>query len=244
MIPPKAPASTTLRNARTYALRDGSPAGTSESPASAESSPPPLLVGSSSISGIVRRSTARQPCACHTEHMAEPVREWLVAGALVESDGRLLFVRNQRRGGSEDWSTPGGVIDADHGSLLDGLTREVEEETGLRVTRWEGPLYEVEAVAPDLGWVMRCEVHRAVDFEGEVQVADPDGIVVEAAFVTTADAAAMIERCHPWVGEPIAEWLAEQWGPDSVRRYSYEVRGTTRADCAGTRTDRNGAVRD
>lgn len=176
--------------------------------------------------------------------MAETVREWQVAGALVESDGRLLFVRNQRRGGFEDWSTPGGVIDADDGSLLDGLTREVEEETGLRVTRWEGPLYEVEAVAPDLGWVMRCEVHRAVDFEGEVRVADPDGIVVEAAFVTPSDAATMIERCHPWVGEPIAEWLAEQWGPESVRRYSYEVRGTARADFEVTRTDRNGAVRD
>ena len=75
--------------------------------------------------------------------MAETVREWLVGGALVESDGRLLLVRNQRRGGYEDWSTPGGVIDADDGSLLDGLTREVEEETGLRVTCWEGPLYEV-----------------------------------------------------------------------------------------------------
>ena len=147
--------------------------------------------------------------------MAETVREWQVAGALVESDGRLLFVRNQRRGGSEDWSTPGGVIDADDGSLLDGLTREVEEETGLRVTRWEGPLYEVEAVAPDLGWIMRCEVHRAVDFEGEVRVADP-----------------------------VAEWLAEQWGPDSVRRYTYEVRGTARADFEVTRTDRNDAVRD
>jgi hypothetical protein len=91
---------------------------------------------------------------------------------------------------------------------------------------------------------MRCEVHRAVDFEGEVQVADPDGIVVEAAFVTAAETAAMIERCHPWVGEPIAEWLAEQWGPESVRRYSYEVRGTARADFEVTRTDRNGAVRD
>src|SRR5256885_7730811 len=210
MIPPKAPASTTLRNARTYALRDGSPAGTSESPGSAESSPPPLLAGSSSIAGIVRRSTARQPCACHTDHMAETVREWLVAGALVESDGRLLFVRNQRRGGSQDWSTPGGGIDADDGSLLAGLTPGVEEETRLRVTRWEGPLYEVEAVAPDLRWVMRGEVHPAVDFEGEVQVGDPDGIVVEAAFVTAAETAAMIERCHPWGGEPIAEWLGDE----------------------------------
>jgi hypothetical protein len=91
---------------------------------------------------------------------------------------------------------------------------------------------------------MRCEVHRAVDYEGEVRVADPDGIVVEAAFVTAADAVTMIERCHPWVGEPIAEWLAEQWGPESVRRYSYEVRGTARAELEVTRTDRDDAVRD
>src|SRR2546423_8603803 len=111
MTPPKAPASTTLRNASTYALRDGSPAGTSESPGSAESSPPPLLAGSSSIAGIVRRSTAPQPCACHTDHMAETVPEWLAAGALVESDGRLLFVRNQRRGGPEASGHPGRGTD-------------------------------------------------------------------------------------------------------------------------------------
>jgi hypothetical protein len=91
---------------------------------------------------------------------------------------------------------------------------------------------------------MHCEVHRAVDFEGEVSVADPDGIVVEAAFVTAADAAAMIERCHPWVGEPIAEWLTDPWGPDHARRYTYEVRGTARAELEVTRTDRDGAVRD
>ena len=176
--------------------------------------------------------------------MAGTVREWLVAGVLVESDGRLLFVRNQRRGGYEDWSTPGGVIDADDRSVLAGLTREVEEETGLRVTRWEGPLYEVEAVAPDLGWIMRCEVHRAVEFEGEVHVADPDGIVVEAAFVTADDAATMLAHCHPWVSEPIAEWLAEPWGPEGVRRYTYEVHGTARTELEVTRTDRDGAVRD
>lgn len=170
--------------------------------------------------------------------MADAVREWLVAGALVESDGCLLLVRNQRRGGHEDWSTPGGVIDAEDGSVLAGLTREVEEETGLRITNWEGPLYEVEAFAPDLGWLMRCEVHRAVDFEGDVQVADPDGIVVEAAFVPAADAGTMLERCHPWVGEPIADWLAEPWGPECVRRYCYEVRGTVRAALEVTRTDR------
>ena len=79
------------------------------------------------------------------------MREWLVASALVEVDGALLLVRNERRGGFSDWSTPGGVIDAEDRSVLTGLTREVEEETGLRVTDWEGPVYEVRAVAQDVG---------------------------------------------------------------------------------------------
>ena len=57
--------------------------------------------------------------------------EFTVAGALVESSDGLLLVRNQRRNGATDWSTPGGVIDATDASLLAGLTREVEEETGL-----------------------------------------------------------------------------------------------------------------
>ena len=86
------------------------------------------------------------------------MREWLVASALVEVDGALLLVRNERRGGFSDWSTPGGVIDAEDQSVLTGLTREVEEETGLRVTDWEGPVYEVRAVAQDMGWRLRAEV--------------------------------------------------------------------------------------
>src|SRR6266436_6606455 len=41
------------------------------------------------------------------------VHEWTVAGGLIETDAGVLLVRNVRRGGFEDWSTPGGVIDAD-----------------------------------------------------------------------------------------------------------------------------------
>ncbi len=162
--------------------------------------------------------------------MASEAREWLVAGALVETDGGLLMVRNRRRGGLSDWSTPGGVIDDADSSLLAGLAREVEEETGIRVRRWEGPVYEVRAIAPDLGWSMRCEVHRAVEFEGEVSVADPDGIVVEAAFVPHADCRALLDECARWVAEPLGEWLAERWGAAEPRGYRYEVRGTVRTD--------------
>jgi 8-oxo-dGTP diphosphatase len=156
------------------------------------------------------------------------VRQWTVAGGLVETADGVLLVRNVRRGGFEDWSTPGGVIDDEDTSLLAGLTREVEEETGLRVAEWTGPLYEVHATAPDMGWRMRCEVYLAVAFDGELRVEDPDGIVVEAAFVPTGECIAKLSSCATWVREPLCAWLTERWRPGSGRAFSYEVSGTTR----------------
>ena len=156
--------------------------------------------------------------------------EFTVAGALVESPEGLLLVRNVRRNGRTDWSTPGGVIDPTDASLRDGLTREVQEETGLRVTEWEGPLYEVRAIAHELGWVMRCEVHRALAYEGDVVVDDPDGIVVEATFATGDACGEFLALCAPWVREPLADWIEERWGPDDARSYTYEVFGADRDD--------------
>ncbi len=161
------------------------------------------------------------------------MHEWTVASALIERDGHLLLVRNVRQGGREDWSTPGGVIDADDATLLEGLAREVNEETGLTVTQWAGLVYEVVAVAPDLGWTMRCEVHLASGFEGDVYVDDPDGIVVEADFYARDNAATLLADCPAWVREPISEWLRERWDATSdtaPRRFEYSVTGTRRSD--------------
>ncbi|MBA3281516.1 MAG: NUDIX hydrolase, partial [Acidimicrobiia bacterium] len=82
------------------------------------------------------------------------MREWLVAGAVIEGPDGLLLVQNRRRDGRLDWSPPGGVIDPGE-SVIAGLTREVAEETGLVVSSWLGPIYEIDAVAPDLGWRLR-----------------------------------------------------------------------------------------
>ncbi len=161
------------------------------------------------------------------------LHEWTVASALIERDGQLLLVKNVRQGGREDWSTPGGVIDRDDNTILEGLAREVAEETGLRVTRWDGLVYEVVAVAHDLGWRMRCEVYLAGDFEGEVTIDDPDGIVVEADFYDPTHTHGLLIGCPAWVREPISEWINERWdhGDGSgSRRYEYAVRGTRRSD--------------
>jgi ADP-ribose pyrophosphatase YjhB (NUDIX family) len=160
--------------------------------------------------------------------MERALREWRVAGGLVERDDGVLLVRNLRRGGFEDWSTPGGVIDDADESVLAGLTREVAEETGLVVTEWSGPLYDVHAHAPDMGWRMHCVVHRALAFAGELRVSDPDGIVVEATFVPAGECVQRLAGGAPWVREPLAAFLAERWSPGDGPEFRYEVHGTAR----------------
>lgn len=146
------------------------------------------------------------------------MRRWLVAGAVIEGPTGLLLVQNRRRDGRVDWSPPGGVIDPGE-SVLQGLTREVEEETGLVVSGWEGPIYEIEAEAPDLGWHLRVEVHRAVEVSGDLRVDDPDGIVVDACWVHADACAGHLAEAQPWVRDPLQTWLGERWFGSRAFRY-------------------------
>ena len=146
------------------------------------------------------------------------MREWTVAGGLLETPDGVLLVRNLRRGGIEDWSTPGGVIDADDADLLAGLTREVEEETGLRVQRVERPAVRGAGARARHGLADALRGAPRGRVRGRRVVDDPDGIVVEAAFVPPTECAALLASCAPWVGEPLAAWLRDRWEPGQRRR--------------------------
>lgn len=143
-----------------------------------------------------------------------------VAGAVDAGDDALLLVRNVRRSGRSDWTPPGGVVD--HGEdVLDGLAREVLEETGLSVVDWAGPAYVVVTEAPDMDWCLRVEVHRAAAVEGALAVGDdPDGIVVEAGFVSRLRGTTLLGTTPPWVREPLLEW----WGPGEVGTTCWDER--------------------
>jgi len=164
------------------------------------------------------------------------MRDWVVGAALMWSDDGLLLVRNRRRNGRDDWTPPGGVIEEGE-PLLDGLTREVQEETGLIVTEWGGPVYEVRCLAPDMGWNLRVEVHVAMAYEGSIHVDDPDGIVVDARFVPTDELDAHLEGNHPWVIEPLVEWLAERWHHAETRPYGFHVAGALPGEVVVTRAE-------
>ena len=138
------------------------------------------------------------------------MRSWVVAAGLIEGPEGILLVQNRRRDASLDWSPPGGVIEVHEGeSITDGLTREVQEETGLRVTAWKGPVYDVEVVAEGLGWTLRVEAFVAGSWTGELEIDDPDGIVVDARWVAADLWADHLAGARAWVREPIEGWLAQ-----------------------------------
>ncbi len=169
------------------------------------------------------------------------MHEWVVAGAVIEGPAGLLLVANRRRNGSIDWSTPGGVVDPGE-AVLEGLTREVDEETGLTVTSWEGPLYDIEVVAAGLGWHLRVEVYRAVAYSGEVVVDDPDGIVVDARWFDPVACADQLAASHHWVREPLGAWVGERWV--DRRAFRYRAHGRDLLSLQIERLDLDGADGD
>lgn len=150
------------------------------------------------------------------------MREWLVGGGVIEGPAGVLLVQNRRRSGRVDWSPPGGVIDAGE-TVIEGLTREVREETGLLVSGWRGPVYEILAEAPGLGWRLRVEAFEAISVTGELTVEDPDGIVVDACYTACNRCGDVLVEAPQWVREPMMEWLAERWS--GSRAFHYRVDG-------------------
>jgi hypothetical protein len=52
---------------------------------------------------------------------------------------------------------------------------------------------------------------------------DPDGIVVGAGWFAAGECPDQLAAAHPWVREPLLDWLDDPW--DGTRTYRYRVAG-------------------
>ncbi|GAA4613698.1 NUDIX domain-containing protein [Saccharopolyspora hordei] len=113
---------------------------------------------------------------------ADGVEQQIVA-ALIDVGGRVLLVRRcagDSRGG--EWEFPGGKVDPGE-DLRTALTREVREETGLRVTRVGRYLGSFDYTTRSGRYHRQHTFTVVVEPAGEVHLTEHDA----HAWVTTAD---------------------------------------------------------
>jgi 8-oxo-dGTP diphosphatase len=122
--------------------------------------------------------------------------------ALVRAGEQILLVKRGRPPLKEYWGLPGGGVELGE-TLIEALTREVREETGLvvEVTRFLG---YADAIERDhehkVRWHYVISYFEAQVREGELQPADD---AAAAEWVTPAEARALrltdsVARCLAW----------------------------------------------
>ena len=124
----------------------------------------------------------------------------------VDDAGRILLTRRAWEPYAGMWDLPGGFLqEAEH--PLDGLRRELAEETGLDVepTEWFGAFMVPYGDGPGVRWVLNL-VWRARVAGGEEQAADD---VAELRWFSR-DEVPPLEQIA--MAEPVRAWLDEEAG--------------------------------
>ena len=130
------------------------------------------------------------------------VQAWTVASGIIIDRAQLLLVQNQRRNGSLDWSTPGGVVDPGE-EVLEALQREVVEETSVVVDTWSQMLYSVDVDFVGRDMTLQAQVFQAAGYSGALHVDDPDKVVVDGRWVNSEQAHSLLATSPQWVAEPL-----------------------------------------
>ena len=155
---------------------------------------------------------------------------WSAARSIrVTADG-LVLVGNRRR----DQSLGVDPARWRHRPRRDGAARaspaRCARRPGSRSTGWAGLRYTVTVDAPDMGWRLRVEAWEAIGVDGEVVVADPDGIVEQVRQVgARSRRVALLPASPPWVHAPVAD-MAGRLRRRPLDPFRFRVDGADRAE--------------
>ena len=134
------------------------------------------------------------------------MREVQIVAAIVRREGEILMVRQAGPGEEPHWSIPGGRVEAGE-SPAQALARELEEETGLTLIDAGALAYSVRRADPTEECVYSISTWEVAAWAGKLRPSDPDGFVLEAAWVPVGEAVERLARV-PWL-EPLASFLRE-----------------------------------
>jgi len=122
-----------------------------------------------------------------------PDRPIVGVGGVVVQNGRVVLVRRAKAPRMGEWSIPGGMLELGE-TLRDGVAREIEEETGLRV-KSEEVLDVFDSIVTDAEG--KTQYHYVlVDYlcsvtGGELRAASD---VSEARWATREEALSLVKR--------------------------------------------------
>jgi 8-oxo-dGTP diphosphatase len=138
-------------------------------------------------------------------------------------DGDLLLVQQQGPHDREPyWALPGGRVETGE-LLLDGLFREVYEETGVQIRQLGELVYTARLDNAVHGYQSHTRVFAVQEWEGRVLPADPDQLILDVAFLPIA---AALERLAaiPWrvMREPLLAYLEGRTSAGCVWLYHQE----------------------
>ncbi len=115
----------------------------------------------------------------------------IVAG-LLRRQREILMVQQAGPGEEPAWSVPAGRVEPGE-DRVHALGREVREETGLRVVDPGAVAFVVEVDERRYPWSGTVWTWEVAVWDGELAPRDPDGFVLQAAWVPLDDAVQRLE---------------------------------------------------